>query len=105
MTISGERIYQAMLADPTFCSTTPEGAPREIYRELTSELPQVLTEWLDKLVTLESLLDTKLIAIKHMIESQFMRKLIQAYPVELLEEMSVEYLVDSTTAALAIFLD
>lgn len=103
--ITGEQVWDALKEEANFLAEVPEGAPRAIFRELCLELPTILKEDLDAPLTLKTLMRAKVTMLDRMNETGLLRRLVEAYPLELLNgmprEMLVDTLADSVTGLVA----
>jgi len=73
-------VFQKMLEDVEFSSQTPEGAPRQVFRDMLDQLPEVIGDQMDALVTPTSLMQTGLRVLRHHVATNFVERLIRSFP-------------------------
>lgn len=80
-TIDPDQIWQRMLDDVEFVQQTPEGAPREAWRELIGQLPEALgPEILNAPLTVASFMKAKLAVARHFVTVDFPARLVGSFP-------------------------
>ncbi len=82
-TLTGEQIFEALKRDPSFIAETPKSC-HEIWREACDQMPELLADYLDQSVTLESLFNVKMDVLRFLLDGDWMQRMIRAYPTEML---------------------
>src|SRR3989344_3752767 len=73
--LTGERVWQASLADPSFSAEMPEGSPiREAIKPFIEAAPTALAEFLDQPLTLQVLGDAKIVFLRYCLGNDFVEK-------------------------------
>ena len=98
-TVNSEEIWKALQNDEKFTAAMRSDAMRTVARELIDATPTILATQLDEKVTLASFVRAKGAIIKWMAAGGFVKKLVCAYPAELLPG-SPEELAEVADAAM-----
>jgi len=77
--LTGTQVWDASIADPSFSAQMPEGSPlREALKPFVEAAPTALAEFLDRPITLQVLVDTKIAFLRYCLGNGFVEKMDEA---------------------------
>lgn len=97
--LTGEEIFAALQRDPMFIGEVPESA-RGVWRELCDEVPTVLADLLEREVTVEVFMNAKMLFLQHLLDNDWMQRMVRAYPEEALGGFNFEGILEMLLPAL-----